>query len=76
MLQTLREFILKTSKEVLPKSALGKACTYALNQWERLNLHALRDVAALEALRDVSTIPQEFPPSEVRSNPTGTFSSP
>jgi transposase len=36
LLKTLKERITKTGAEVLPKSALGEACTYALNQWERL----------------------------------------
>ena len=40
LLKTLKELIIKTGAEVLPKSALGKACTYALNQWERLERYA------------------------------------
>ena len=40
LLKTLKELITKTGAEVLPKSALGKACTYALNQWERLERYA------------------------------------
>jgi len=29
---------IRTEKDVLPKSQLGKACTYAINQWPRLEL--------------------------------------
>jgi hypothetical protein len=35
LLKTLKKLITKTSAEVLPKSALSKACTDARNQWER-----------------------------------------
>jgi transposase len=40
LLKRIKELITQTAAEVLPKSALGKACTYALKQWERLERYA------------------------------------
>ena len=39
-LAALRTLITKSGAGALPKSALGKACTYSLNQWERLERYA------------------------------------
>src|ERR1700745_3681402 len=36
LLDQIREHILTTSKTVLPKSALGKACSYTLALWKKL----------------------------------------
>ncbi len=36
LLAQIREHILTTSKTVLPKSAVGKACSYTLALWEKL----------------------------------------
>ena len=36
LLDKIREQILQMSREVLPKSAAGKACTYTLTLWKRL----------------------------------------
>jgi hypothetical protein len=36
LLKTVKGRITKTAVEVLPKNALGKACTCALKQWKRL----------------------------------------
>lgn len=38
-LPKLKEKIIKARKEVLPKSAFGKACDYALSQWERIAVY-------------------------------------
>jgi transposase len=40
LLKKVKELISKTASEVLPQSALGKACTYALKQWDRLERYA------------------------------------
>jgi len=40
LLKRIKELINKTAAEVLPQSALGKACTYALKQWDRLERYA------------------------------------
>ena len=40
LLSALKALITETGAGALPKSALGKACTYALNQWERVELYA------------------------------------
>jgi transposase len=40
MLEALKEKITALSKRELPQSHLGKACQYALNQWERVVLYA------------------------------------
>ena len=40
LLSTLKALITETGAGALPKSALGKACTYALNQWERVERYA------------------------------------
>ena len=37
LLDQIREHILATSKTVLPKSAVGKACSYTLALWKKLN---------------------------------------
>lgn len=34
--EQLRELIVRTRQQVLPKSQMGKACDYALRQWERI----------------------------------------
>ena len=39
-LAALKTLITQSGAEALPKSALGKACTYALKQWERLERYA------------------------------------
>jgi hypothetical protein len=39
-LAALKTLITQSGAGALPKSALGKACTYALNQWERLERYA------------------------------------
>ena len=36
LLTQIRSMIVEARAGALPKSALGKACTYAINQWERL----------------------------------------
>jgi transposase len=40
LLAELKAMILKVRPEVLPESVFGKACSYALNQWERLERYA------------------------------------
>ena len=40
LLAALKALIIQTGAGALPKSALGKACTYALNQWERVECYA------------------------------------
>jgi transposase len=40
VLSALKEKIISLRQEVLPKSALGKACDYALGQWARLIVYA------------------------------------
>jgi len=35
LLAALKVLITETGAGALPKNALGKACTYALNQWEK-----------------------------------------
>ena len=40
LLGALKKLIGETQALVLPKSALGKACAYAFNQWERLERYA------------------------------------
>jgi hypothetical protein len=40
VLTALKEKIILLRQEVLPKSALGKACDYALGQWSRLIVYA------------------------------------
>jgi transposase len=37
LLDQIREHILATSKTVLPESAVGKACSYTLALWKKLN---------------------------------------
>ena len=34
--EELKAMIIEVKGKVLPQSGLGKACTYAINQWERL----------------------------------------
>ena len=36
LLEKIREQILQMSRNVLPKSAAGKACSYTLTLWKRL----------------------------------------
>ena len=36
LLEELKAMIIEVKGQVLPQSGLGKACTYAINQWERL----------------------------------------
>ncbi len=40
LLAALKALITETGAGALPKSALGKACTYAPNQWERVERYA------------------------------------
>ena len=40
LLAELKAMILKVRPEVLPQSVFGKACAYAINQWERLERYA------------------------------------
>ena len=40
LLAALKALIIQTAMGALPKSALGKACAYALNQWERVERYA------------------------------------
>lgn len=40
LLGQIKEMILEARAHALPKSTLGKACTYALNQWARLERYA------------------------------------
>ena len=40
LLAALKAMITKVRPEVLPQSVFGKACTYALNQWGRLERYA------------------------------------
>ena len=40
--------IVKARAGALPKSALGKACTYAINQWERLSAYAQKGNGRVE----------------------------
>ena len=47
-LARLREMIVKARAGALPKSALGKACTYAINQWERLIAYAQKGNGRVE----------------------------
>ena len=39
-LASLKEMLVETRQAVLPQSALGKACDYALGQWPRLTVYA------------------------------------
>ena len=40
LLNEIKLLIFEAKPRALPQSALGKACTYALNQWERLERYA------------------------------------
>jgi transposase len=40
ILAELKKKIVSTKETTLPKSALGKACSYALEQWERVTVYA------------------------------------
>jgi len=42
LLAALKEKIVRTRQQVLPQSAAGKACAYALGQWNRLMVYATR----------------------------------
>ena len=47
-LQRLKRVIAVCSHRALPKSALGKACTYATNQWERLIAYTDHGIAEID----------------------------
>jgi transposase len=48
LLASLKALITQSGAGALPKSALGRACTYALKQWERLErLERLERYAAV-----------------------------
>ena len=40
LLASVKALIIESATEALPKSALGRACRYALSQWERLESYA------------------------------------
>ena len=40
LLASVKALVVEIGTEALPKSALGKACSYALKQWERLESYA------------------------------------
>jgi transposase len=40
LLQELKEWMIKTYSEVLPKSTMGKAIEYSLKRWDKLSLYA------------------------------------
>jgi len=40
LLDELKKKIISARRQALPQSALGKACDYALGQWERLIVYA------------------------------------
>lgn len=47
-LGAIRTLALRTRQRVLPKSLLGKACSYLLNQWEPLSAHANLGITKLD----------------------------
>jgi transposase len=47
-LRAIRKLALRTRERVLPKSLLGKACSYLLNQWEPLSAHANLGITKLD----------------------------
>lgn len=47
-LRAIRVLALRTRERVLPKSLLGKACSYLLNQWEPLSAHARLGITKLD----------------------------
>lgn len=48
LLAQIRSMIVEARAGALPKSALGKACTYAINQWERLIAYAQKGNGRVE----------------------------
>ena len=47
-LRAIHLLALRTRERVLPKSLLGKACSYLLNQWEPLSAHATLGITKLD----------------------------